>query len=73
VIVIGGTGDNGGKVALASTELFDPATRQFASTGNLMTPRLFHTATLLQSGKVLVTGGQGVNPNAVHPKNLRRV
>jgi hypothetical protein len=37
--------------------LFDPATQTFSQTGSLNTPRYQHTATLLQSGKVLVAGG----------------
>ena len=38
--------------------MIDPSWR---ATGNLGTARAFHTATLLQSGKVLVAGGQGTS------------
>jgi len=50
VLVAGGYNDNS---ALASAELYDPASRTWIVTGSLNTARGAHTATLLQNGMVL--------------------
>lgn len=42
---------------LASTEIFDPATKAFAPAANMSKARASHTATLLPNGKVLIAGG----------------
>jgi N-acetylneuraminic acid mutarotase len=59
VLVAGGAGDSG---SLNNTELYDPATGTWSTTGSLNTPRDSHTATLLQNGKVLVAGGFSCGP-----------
>src|SRR5438874_1895775 len=55
VLVAGGV-DQG---ALASAELYDPATGTWTPTGSLSTARFVHAAMLLPSGKVLVAAGLG--------------
>lgn len=62
VLVVGGSDtlrdeDNS---FLNSAELYDPQTGSWSVTGSLNTARAFHTATLLQDGKVLVAGGGGL-------------
>jgi hypothetical protein len=61
VLVVGGVRYNpstGSPTYFASSELYDPTTRRWSATGALPIPRAEHTATLLPSGKVLVTGGR---------------
>jgi len=58
VLITGGSGVIFYESALASAEIFDPATGLFTKTANLHAARLGHRAVLLRDGKVLVTGGQ---------------
>ena len=58
VLVAGGvTGTSTGLAALASAEVYDPATGQWSTTGSLATARKNHSATRLLDGRVLVVGG----------------
>jgi hypothetical protein len=57
VLIAGGFNCN--VCALASAELYNPATGTFTYTGNLGTARGEHTATLLNNGMVLIAGGVG--------------
>lgn len=57
VLVAGGFGSNG--KALASVELYDPATGRWFPAAGMGLARGSHTATPLGSGRVLVSGGIG--------------
>jgi uncharacterized repeat protein (TIGR02543 family) len=46
---------------LTKSEIYNPVTETWAPTGSLSIPRCFHRATLLPSGKVLVTAGTSTN------------
>lgn len=62
VLVTGGIGQDadGQTIALASAEVYDPATGLFQRTANDMSSvRYFHAATRLADGRVLVMGGWG--------------
>ena len=62
VLVTGGMNSNSYPATiLTSSELYDPATGLWTSTGPLQEARFNHTATLLPSGQVLVTGGEVTN------------
>ena len=60
VLLTGGTSDGwAGANFLATAEIFDPTTDTFSATGPLAELRGSHTATLLEDGRVLITGGTG--------------
>jgi hypothetical protein len=58
VFIMGGlTNPNSDSAAQNAVEVFDPATRTFATAGRLTRPRFGFTATLLPNGRILVVGG----------------
>lgn len=55
------TGDDGRPPRrLASAELWDPNTMSFSPTGSLTEGRIGHTITVLQDGRAVVLGGEGI-------------
>jgi N-acetylneuraminic acid mutarotase len=71
LLVTGGcAGKNCNSLALASAELYDPATGTWTLTGSLATARAGHTATLLPGGEVLVSGGSGDQPGLLESAEL---
>ncbi|CAF3117151.1 unnamed protein product, partial [Rotaria sp. Silwood2] len=53
------TGGHKSANTIAITEIYDPSADQWTITASMATPREFHTATLLNSDKVLVAGSGG--------------
>jgi Galactose oxidase, central domain/Kelch motif len=53
----GGFGGDQGETPYASAELYVPRVHRWIATGSMHTRRVGHTATLLHTGQVLVTGG----------------
>jgi N-acetylneuraminic acid mutarotase len=70
VLVAGGSRDLDGASALASADLYDPATGSWTATGKMATGRAGHTATLLRDGRLLVVGGVGPFVNPIEPRSL---
>jgi hypothetical protein len=67
VLIVGGSvgGEGVADVALASAEIYNPATGAFSPAGNMATARAGHTASLLSDGQVVIVGGE--NSGFDHP------
>ena len=59
VLITGGADGGGAGSNIVSAEIFDAATLKFRPTGVMHHARVEHTATLLQDGRVLISGGRG--------------
>lgn len=58
VLLTGGRSASASGSTLNTAEIYDPESGSFAATSGTMTqPRAYHTATLLEDGRVLITGG----------------
>jgi hypothetical protein len=57
VLVAGGCTDSICSAHTAVSELYDPTSNSWSTTGSLNTARAFHTAVALKTGKVLAIGG----------------
>jgi WD40 repeat protein len=56
-----------GACPLSSAEVYDSGSGTFTTTGRMSVKRVFHTATLLTNGKVLVTGGHDASAELYDP------
>lgn len=57
VLLAGGGTGGYQELGYCCAYLYDPSSQSFQATGSLANPRVFHTATLLPSGLVLIAGG----------------
>jgi WD40 repeat protein len=71
VLITGGATDPS-EVASSTAEIYDPTSDKFTATAATMSAaRVEHTATLLQSGKVLIAGGDVIFFNGVANSGIR--
>jgi uncharacterized repeat protein (TIGR01451 family) len=73
VLVLGGIdGSTSPPSAVATGELYNPTTGAWTATASLAAPRAFHTATLLPTGAVLISGGVDAARNPVATAEMYR-
>lgn len=73
VLITGGQDLDPQRIAtksVATALLYDPGTGTFEATGPMASPRVWHTATLLTDGRVLVAGGNAGGVEASSPAEL---
>jgi hypothetical protein len=61
LVAAGGINASGGTDVIGDAELYDPAEGTFHRSSSTASPRIFHSATLLPNGKVLLVGGLGLS------------
>lgn len=70
VLIVGGSDDGDLASALSIAESYDPATGAWSVTPNPNATPVFHTATLLTDGKVLLAGGYNAPPTSLKGAEL---
>jgi hypothetical protein len=66
VLIVGGNGGASANTYRATGQLFDPTTGNWSSTAAAPGARSFHTATLLNDGRVLIAGGRSASSTYVN-------
>jgi hypothetical protein len=70
VLLVGGAPSDGTAAHLASAELYDPMSNTFTATGSMSIDRIYHTATLLADGRVLIAGGRPFTSSDVNTAEI---
>jgi hypothetical protein len=72
VLIAGGLGPGANQLPrLDTAELYDPLSGTFSGTGSMAVPRFLHAATLLNDGKILITGGTTDNAGGGLPQRTQ--
>jgi hypothetical protein len=61
VLIAGGDDGPDFNITANSTELYDPTGQTFTGAADMISARELHTATLLNNGKVLITGTDAIS------------